>query len=361
MAGQIRKVDVKTGSASYAIHIGKSIVPSISASELLASVNKIGLVISARVYELHKDYITGSFADVPGVSVFIMDDDEENKSYSYAEDFLNRLIDAGFTRKSLIIGIGGGVVGDFAGYLAALYMRGIPIIHIPTTLLAMVDSSIGGKVAVNLAVGKNIAGDFHQPRFVLSDIQFLSTLPEKEFKNGLSEVFKHGLIGDSRTLEIMQENDPGSIQEDETLLELIRCSANFKASVVGKDETEKGIRAILNFGHTVGHAIESLMRYQEVSHGEAVAIGIQVEAALSKELGMLPGSDADKINDIINRYGLITGTWSLAVEDIISHMKYDKKNTNENINFVLLSGIGNPVTDQYVDDELLKNVLKKFF
>jgi 3-dehydroquinate synthase len=288
-----------------------------------------------------------------------MKDGEQNKNYQYAEEFLNGLLLKGYSRQSAIIGIGGGVTGDFAGFIAALYMRGMPLVHIPTTLLAMVDSSIGGKTAVNLSAGKNIAGAFYQPELVISDIGFIKTLPENELKNGLTEVLKHGLIGQNDLLEILSGNNLNTIKEFDNLFNMVFLSAGFKAGIVGQDEREGGLRAILNFGHTAGHAIESLMELKGISHGEAVAIGIKIEIEISRRMGWLKDKEIDKINEIITKYNLIYNKYELNADGIIKHMKYDKKNAGGKIKFALLKGVGNPVFNQSVDEGLIREIIKE--
>ena len=355
MTGKI--VTVKTEKKKYDVIIGDDVFTQIKKAGGLASKERFAVIISSRVHEIYKDYILNSFNDCRNYDIFLMKDGEENKNYKYAEEFLNGLLEKGYTRKSAIVGIGGGVVGDFAGFVAALYMRGIPVIHVPTTLLAMVDSSIGGKTAVNLSAGKNMAGAFYQPELVISDISFLKSLPENELKNGLTEVLKHGLIGVGDLLEILSGSDMKIIRETHNLFRIIFLSAKFKSSIIGKDEREGGLRVILNFGHTAGHAIESVMEYKGISHGEAVAIGIKIEMEISRRLGWLKEKEIDKINEIIAGYGLIYNKYELNPDEIIKHMKFDKKNSGGRINFVLLKGIGNPVYNQSVDESLIKEII----
>lgn len=361
MAEKIRSIQAATKNSEYEIRIGYSILNSLCINKALQNSDSTAVIVSNTLYKLHKDYIENSLKDLKNFEIILMDDKEENKSYKYAEEFLEKFINKGMTRNSFVIGIGGGVVGDFSGFLSAVYMRGIPVVQVPTTVLSMVDSSIGGKVAVNLSIGKNIAGVFHQPFFVISDLKFLDTLPENEFKNGLTESFKHALIGDKKTLKIFKENDLTSIKQETVLNELIYLSAKFKSSVVEKDEKEGGLRAILNLGHTVGHAIESVMEYKGISHGSAVSIGIKVVIDISKEMGLLTPDEFEIISSLINKYGLIESIPGLKPDDIISHMKYDKKNVKGEINFVLLHGIFKPKIKQKVDVGILRKSLERIF
>ena len=360
MAELTEKIIARTGKSSYDILIGSSILPSVLEDESFSSYNSIVIIVSSRVNELHGEYLTESTQRLDHCEILLMDDGEENKNYKHAEGYLNKFIKNGMNRRSAVIGIGGGVVGDFAGFLSAIYMRGISIIHVPTTLLAMVDSSIGGKVAVNLAVGKNIAGVFHQPGRVISDVKFLKTLPDQELKNGLTESMKHGLIGDTASLELLEENDLESIKHEDVISKLISLSASFKSKIVEKDEKEGGLRAILNYGHTVGHAIESLTEYKGVSHGDAVAAGIKVKVEISRRLGFLSDAEAKRVLAVMDRYGLVRDNISLDIDKVMSHMNYDKKNFDNKVNFVLLKGIGNPSINQQIDEDILRDVLGEY-
>lgn len=356
MDGYVEKLSVNTKDKNYEIIIGRNVIKLINETGFLLK-DKFAIIVSSGVYSLYNEYISECFKDYKNFDIIQMEDGEVNKNYKYAEKVFNILLEKGYTRNSLIIGIGGGVVGDFAGYIAALYMRGIPVIHFPTTLLAMVDSSIGGKVAVNISAGKNIIGAFHQPEMVISDVSFIDTLPENELKNGLSELLKHAIIGKKELLNILSENNLKSIRESNIVGKFVYLSAQFKSFVVGTDEREGGLRSILNYGHTIGHAIESLMEYKGISHGEAVAIGLKIESEISRRMGWLSDDEISKINMIINRYGLIYNEYSLNADEIIDHMKYDKKNSGGKINFVLLKGIGNPLYNQHVDEQLIRDII----
>lgn len=353
----VKTIPVNLKNKSYHILIGKEILSEIERVDEILSAERFAIIISSRVYELHGDLIGKSFRGYDNFSYHVMNDGEEHKNYSYAESFFSWLLESGCSRRSCIIAIGGGVVGDFAGFIASCYMRGVPLVHIPTTLLAMVDSSIGGKVAVNISVGKNIVGAFYQPEMIISDVSFLNTLPEKELKNGITETVKHALIGEGKLLDLLLNNDLESIKDQDVIEEVIYLSAKFKSSIVEQDEREGGLRAVLNFGHTAGHAIESMLEYRGISHGEAVAMGLRVEMVISRELGWLGREDMLLIEDILERYGLLESNYRLDGDAVLEHMRYDKKNLNGNINFVLLKGLGNPVYNQSIDEDIIRGAI----
>jgi len=354
----IKRISVNIKSKQYDIIIGSSILSMVFDESNILIKDKIALIISSNIYNLYKNSLLNLFYKYNNYDVFLMEDGENYKSYCYAEEFLNKLLEMGYTRKSLIIGIGGGVVGDFSGFISSVYMRGINLIHIPTTLLAMVDSSIGGKVAVNISKGKNIIGSFHHPEMVITDVSFIKTLPDRELKNGLTEIVKHSIIGENELLDLLLKNNFESLRDNEVLLKILFLSAKFKSSIVEKDEKEEGIRAILNFGHTVGHAIESNFEYMGISHGEAVSIGLRIEMEISRRLGWITNDEMSLFDEIFKRYHLPCNDYNISVKDVVDHLKYDKKNSNGRINFVLLKGIGKPVYNQQVDDNLLNDVLK---
>ncbi|MCL2025351.1 MAG: 3-dehydroquinate synthase [Leptospirales bacterium] len=358
----MKEIKAVTGTSSYTVQIGHQIMLKSSELKEKLSANKCAVVLSSHLYDLHWEYLMELLGKYTNKELFLMHDLEENKNYLYAEEFLQGFADKGLTRDSVVWSIGGGVVGDFAGYCASLYMRGINIIQCPTTLLAMVDASIGGKVAVNLRSGKNLAGSFLQPSLVVCDTFLLSTLPEKEMKCGLAEIIKHALIGDSASLDILLKHDFASIQKEDVLSELIYNSIKFKLSVVSQDEKELSIRAILNFGHTVGHAIESLMGYKGIGHGEAVAAGIFAESRISRDMGLLSHADQEKITALLEQYGMNDKSISCNAKDVIEHMKFDKKNVGNSIKFVLLKEIGVPLYGSSVPsvpDDVIISALKE--
>lgn len=263
-------------------------------------------------------------------------------------------------RKSFVIALGGGVVGDVAGFVAASYLRGIAFVQAPTTLLAQVDSSVGGKVGVNLKAGKNLVGAFHQPRLVLCDLATLATLPDRELRAGLAEVIKYGIIQDARLFARLERELPRLLDREKNALAAVvaRCCA-IKAAVVGQDETERGPRAILNFGHTIGHALEAISRYGRYLHGEAIAIGQVAAARLSARLlGLAPG-EVERIRALFDATGLPT-TVKLSraqTSALLAAMRLDKKASGGQVNFVLIPALGRAVWGQAVPDRLVLDAL----
>jgi 3-dehydroquinate synthase len=263
-------------------------------------------------------------------------------------------------RKSFVLALGGGVVGDLAGFVAATYLRGIGFVQAPTTLLAQVDSSVGGKVGVNLKAGKNLVGAFYQPRLVLCGLETLASLPEREFRAGLAEVIKYGVICDARFFRRLERDLPALIRrEPGTLAAVVARCCQIKAEVVGQDETESGLRAILNFGHTVGHALEAISHYGKYLHGEAIAIGMAAAARLSaRQLG-LPETEAARIENLLKRAGLPTGVslTSRQREKLLSAMRLDKKVSGGEVKFVLARRLGEVQFGQDVPGEMIEQTL----
>ena len=249
------------------------------------------------VYALKKVGIDSVLVTIPA--------GEKAKSLAVVQKCYDALAKHRLERKSFIIALGGGVVGDLAGFVAATYLRGIPFVQVPTTLLAQVDSSVGGKVGVNLRAGKNLVGAFHQPKHVLCDLATLDTLPDREFRAGLAEVIKYGIIHDAELFARLERDLPKILKRNsDALSEIVARSCEIKAEVVGQDETEMGLRAILNFGHTIGHALEAISRYGKYLHGEAISIGQVAAAMISSRVTGLPLADVDRIRMLFKRAGL---------------------------------------------------------
>jgi 3-dehydroquinate synthase len=284
---------------------------------------------------------------------FLMPEGERYKSFRVLEDAVSFLGKNGFERNDLIVALGGGVVGDLAGFTASVYLRGIPIIQMPTTLLAQIDSSVGGKTGINLAVGKNMVGTFYQPPLVLIDPETLATLPERELIAGFCEMVKQSLIANrslfKSTTELLKrrKDDRGAIHSSE-FEALIAANCEFKASIVANDEREAANRSdiksrrILNFGHTTAHALEAVTKYKMFRHGEAVGYGMLVAGEISKNLGLLPAAELESLRDAVRLCGKLPRADSLDTNQIIRALKHDKKSVAGKINWVLLEGIGSP-------------------
>jgi len=267
---------------------------------------------------------------------------EENKSQDSIEAIHNLLLDKGFSRQCVLVGLGGGIICDLCGFAAATYQRGVDFALVPTTLLAQVDASVGGKTAINHAKGKNMIGAFHQPVKVLIDTNFLSTLPEREIKSGLVEMIKHGIIEDQDYFNWLEENlDQITKLEEPIMCEAIKRSVEIKSNIVSQDEKESGVRAILNFGHTFGHGIELIGKYKEYNHGEAVALGILSAAKLSQMTEGLSSECVERIYSVFSKAGIRTTTLTeIDAEDLYSAMQSDKKKQGKDLNFIVLEKIG---------------------
>jgi 3-dehydroquinate synthase len=284
---------------------------------------------------------------------------ESSKTMEMGLRLVERLMALGTDRTSAVIALGGGVVGDLAGFIASIFMRGIPLVHIPTTLLAQVDSSIGGKTAVDPAAGKNIVGTFYQPRAVFIDLAFLETLSPREIGNGLAEVLKYGAIEDPDILNSL-EGGPEAFRKDRDLVERIVTKAcRIKKGIVEFDETEQGLRRILNFGHTIGHAVEAESGYR-VSHGEAVAIGMAAAALISEKLKYLPRKERERLTSLIRTAGLPDRIiLAMSTEGILLRMKRDKKKEGTVVHFVLLKKLGIPFVNGGVPEPLIGEVIEE--
>ena len=285
---------------------------------------------------------------------------EKSKRIAVVEKCHDQLAAHRLERKSFIVALGGGVVGDIAGFVAATYLRGIPFVQLPTTLLAQVDSSVGGKTGVNLKAGKNLVGAFYQPRLVLCDLDALKKLPKREYISGLAEVIKYGVIYDAVFFAQLERNLPKLLQRDEaTLMTVIARCCEIKAEVFGQDETESGLRAILNFGHTIGHAIENSSGYGKYLHGEAIAIGQVAAAKLSHQILGLPSGELERIEKIFIRAGLPVKIKLNAAQRkiLFAAMKLDKKVSAGEIKFVLAQKIGKVIWNQRVAENLIGRVL----
>lgn len=284
---------------------------------------------------------------------------EKSKNISQILPIVAQLVALGADRSSALIALGGGVTGDIVGFIASIYMRSVPYIQVPTTLLAQVDSSIGGKTGIDLPEGKNLLGTFYQPRVVLTDLRFLDSLPESEFNNGLSEIVKYGIVDDPELLQLLEEGvEDIKKRSREFLSMIVGRSCRIKKEVVEMDEHDRGLRRILNFGHTIGHAVESASDYT-LSHGNGVSVGMIGAARISEKLGYLSTHDRERIETLISNLGLlnhIPDTVETSV--ILSRMKMDKKKKGDDIHFVLLKKLGVPFVNGSVEDALIEETIE---
>ena len=341
----MEKVFVDLGASSYEIFIGEGVAENVSKF----ITGKALVVTQKNIFDI-------CAAKFPYETAFIPEG-ETSKSLAVAEKVFTRAIESGLDRKSVIIALGGGVVGDLGGFVAATFMRGINLIQIPTTLLAQVDSSVGGKTAVNHALGKNLIGAFHQPRAVFIDLKFLATLPEREIKSGLGEVVKYGVISDADFFAYLEDNAEKILRRDvETSAHIVKRSCEIKAAVVSADEREAGLRRILNFGHTLAHAVEEQTAYEKYRHGEAVAIGMLAAAMISCELGKTSGANVARLKNLLQRFGMITNCAGLDADKLYAVTLRDKKTVGGVVNWVLMRDFGDVEICGDVPAQIVKEV-----
>jgi 3-dehydroquinate synthase len=344
LEGVRRKVRVDLAERSYDVHVGSGLVPKTG--ELASSLGDVGnvfVVTNPVVDALYGEAARASLDGVAGrVETIAIPDGEQYKSLDTLRTIYDRVLSYGADRRTIIAALGGGVVGDVAGFAAATVLRGIRLVMIPTTLLAQVDSSVGGKTAVNHDRGKNLIGAFHQPALVVSDTSTLTTLPEREYRAGLAEVIKYGVILDAELFALLETRAGDLVARDpELLTDIVARSVELKAQVVERDEREGGLRAILNFGHTVGHAIEKVTQYSRFLHGEAVAIGMSAAARVSRTIGACDAATAQRLERLTTALGLPTALPAdldrAAVEAAIG---FDKKVRGDSVTFIVADGIG---------------------
>ena len=336
------RVGVTTPHHRYDVLIGSNLLQSPEAWEGLPQAQQAVIVSNATVHALHGAALVQALASqYRHISVVLLPDGEQHKTWSTLNLIFDHLLRNACDRKTVLFALGGGVVGDITGFAAATYMRGVPFVQVPTTLLAQVDSSVGGKTAINHPLGKNMIGAFYQPVRVICDLSTLATLSERELRAGLAEVIKYGPIADLALLDWLDAQLPALLaREPAALAHAVQRSCEIKADVVGQDEREGGVRAILNFGHTFGHAIESGMGYGAWLHGEAVACGMVLASDLSAALGLVPLAMAERLQALIQRAGLPVLAPAVGMERWFELMQVDKKSADGDIRFVLLDGAG---------------------
>jgi 3-dehydroquinate synthase len=355
-----RCITVRTPAEHYNIHIGPGVLGEVG--ELATSVTpgrKAFVVSHPDLYDLYGSVVTASLRGA-GFTVVpcLIPAGERSKTLATASRLFTRLAQHGADRQSLVCAFGGGVIGDLSGFVAATYMRGIPFVQIPTSLLAMVDSSIGGKTGVNHRLGKNLIGAFYPPRAVFTDTTLLRSLPEREYLCGLSEIVKAGVIADAELFACLETQVEAVVQRHEPVVTTcIERAIAVKVQVVQEDPTERGVRAILNFGHTIGHALEAVTAYERYSHGEAVAIGMALVASLSEQLGYCAPAVRQRLHALLHALHLPLTYTQATPEALLAAMAHDKKSLHGVVRFVLLKAIGAVVFHQEVPLAALQGVL----
>ncbi|MBU6140154.1 MAG: 3-dehydroquinate synthase [Proteobacteria bacterium] len=356
----MNKIQVELKERSYDIIIERNSTKHLAEFLTQKSYSKIFIITDENIAKLHLAKLQSS---LPKSEVIEIPAGEKTKSFSFLEKICEEILAKGVDRKSLIIAFGGGVVGDLSGFIASILLRGIDFIQIPTTLLAAVDSSVGGKTAINSKAGKNLIGSFYQPKLVLCNLEFLKTLPKRELRSGYAEVVKYGLIRDRNFFDFLDENHAKLFSHDVDFLEkIITRSCELKAEIVGRDELESGERMLLNFGHTFGHVFETETKYSdEILHGEAVAMGMAMAAKMSCNLGFIKKEISDQICSHLEKCGFTTDPKKIRKdwneENLISHLAKDKKNENKNLTFILLKKIGEAFVQKGVELQEFKKIL----
>ena len=344
---------VKTNTASYQCHVERGILSRVR-DFLPAKHGKLFLVTTKDVWNLHGSKLDGQFP----FDVLFFPGGEGRKRLSEVEALADQMLAKGADRSSIVIAFGGGIVGDLGGFLAASFMRGIPVIQLPTTLLAQVDASIGGKTGANLVGGKNLFGAFHQPHVVLTDPDVLRTLPEREYRAGLFEVVKTGVIRSPELFDLLTNHRDQVLSQDPQAVEqMISESVRIKCEVVTADEKEGDLRRILNFGHTIGHALESETGYTRFLHGEAVSFGMTAATHLAQSTDFLDSFTASRIHEAIQMYGPIPSTDGISATNLLARLAKDKKTIQGSVHFVLPTAIGSvKITSGIADDKVLEAI-----
>lgn len=363
----IRTIPVGLGERAYEVLIGRGLIAEAGRRiRPFLKRDRVAVVSDEIVWALHGDALTSAMATAGiKVSPIIVPPGEQTKSFEGLADVSDRLLALELDRGDLIVAFGGGVVGDLAGFAAAIYKRGIDFVQIPTTLLAQVDSSVGGKTAIDTPRGKNLVGAFHQPRLVLADLDVLSTLPDREMRAGYAEVIKYGLLGDFGFFEWLEAHAAGVLaREPEALLHAVARSVEMKAEIVIEDEKEAGRRALLNLGHTFGHALEAETGFGEsLLHGEAVAAGSAIAFRFSAAQGLCEAQDARRAEAAIAAAGLPTRMAEVtrtpfAADALVRHMTQDKKAEGGRLTFILARALGDAFVAKDVDAKAVANFLK---
>jgi 3-dehydroquinate synthase len=356
---KIKRISVKSSAGPYLVVAGSGAI-SRAAKEIaaLGRFSSVHIVSSPKVWRATGKTVQQGLRLSNDGAIHLFNDAESAKNLQSVEHIARSLSRAGADRKSLVIAVGGGVVGDVAGFAAASYLRGVALVHIPTTLVAQVDSSIGGKTGVNLPDGKNLVGAFYPPRLVITDPALLRTLPEREFRGGLAEVIKHAIIADAKMFAVLEKDLEKVLRRDRDSVNfLIPRNVQIKARVVSRDERESGLREILNFGHTFAHALESITSYRRYQHGEAVAWGMIAAAFLGHEAGLTRADEVSRIVALVRRLGPLPPWPQVPPAALLAAMRSDKKSRSGILRFVLSPRIGEARSYDTVPLQAVERVL----
>ena len=357
----LERIDIALGARSYPILIGPQLIANRDLIAAHITARHLLIVTNETVGSLYAASLKRSLSDRK-VAEIVLPDGEQHKTLESVTRIIDAMIEAKMNRDAAVIALGGGVIGDMAGFAAACYQRGIDYVQVPTTLLAQVDSSVGGKTGVNHPKGKNMIGAFHQPRCVIADVATLSTLSDREYRAGIAEVVKYGLIYDAGFLDWLEANaDPLTHRDLNTVVHAVRRSCEIKAEVVVADEREQGLRAILNLGHTFGHAIETASGYGNWLHGEAVAAGMVMAASMSANLGWLTEEDVARTVQLLTRFGLPVTPPRIGTARALELMGMDKKVLEGRMRLVLLRKLGRAGVEADYPKHALEDTLQRFF
>jgi len=364
MENRAKNITLNLGSRSYEITIGYKTIDCLGPMLEKLNIGQDAVIITNHtIHHLHGGYISSVLSRYGYSTRFkLVPDSEKSKSSRVCLDLIEKIAAYDVRKKIFIIALGGGVIGDLAGFIASIYKRGVPYVQIPTTFLAQVDSSVGGKTGIDLSFGKNLVGSFYQPRLVLSDISFLRTLSLKQIRNGLAEVIKYGIIKDVSLFEYVEKNYSNILKLNILSLEkIVYACSKIKANVVEQDELDKtGKRAMLNLGHTIGHAIEAAAGFtKDYSHGEAVAIGIVCASDIASKLKLLKPADAKRIENLIKKVGLPVHCYGLKLDDIMQAQSHDKKFIHGKNRFILPIKIGRVVVKEDIPIKIIEDVVRR--
>jgi 3-dehydroquinate synthase len=358
-----RPVQIKAGDSSYEALVGPGAI-----EQLAAGIERAGLkgrprvIVDAKVWDRYRSVLEDAFmATGREFAVYAIAGSEADKNLAGAEKLYDWLLEAGIDRGDFVVAVGGGVVGDMAGFVAATILRGVPVVQVPTSLLAMVDSSIGGKTGVDHRLGKNLIGAFHQPSLVLADTYFLESLPAREYRNGWAEIVKMAMIADAELFTTLEGHAEPLLRFDVPVLlgDVIRRSIELKGQIVGADERESGLRIILNYGHTIGHALEAATGYHHLLHGEAVAIGMRGIGSIAARRGVLSAEAFAAQQALLGRFGLPDHVDGVAADDLVGPLSRDKKTRGSTIEWVLASGIGQVTTARDISADEVAAALRE--